>query len=404
MNKPIMTVSQLNTMLKSLIENAAVLQNLYVRGEISNLTFNRSGHIYFSLKDEKASLKCMIWRDRVKQFRDLNLKEGMAVTCLGRLTYYILGGSLGLEIANLTLEGKGELQKLYDQRFNKLQAEGWFDESLKQNLPKFPKNIGIVTADTGAVIHDLVSTIRRRYPLTSIYLFPTQVQGPQAANNIAEKITQANRFTEPLDVLIVGRGGGSYEDLWSFNELVVLSAIRQSIIPIVSAVGHEPDFTLADYVADKRAATPTAAAELVTPNLRELQQNLSWHYQEWIRLIDQLFITNEQWLTKANYFLSNHLNQNLNRKLIELKSLYQTNRERINLQLLLRSNFLEQLALQWQLASPFEILNKGYVLIYNQKQELILDMKQLTFGEKINLKTKNGVVEAQVRRILEKGK
>lgn len=399
-----MTVSQLNTMLKSLIENTAVLQNLYVRGEISNLTFNRSGHIYFSLKDEKASLKCMIWRDRAKQLRDFELQEGMEVTCLGRLTYYILGGSLGLEVANVTLEGKGELQKLYDQRFSKLQDEGWFDESLKKNLPKFPQNIGIITADTGAVIHDLVSTIRRRYPLTAIYLFPTQVQGPQAANNIAEKIGQANRFTEPLDVLIVGRGGGSYEDLWSFNELVVLSAIRQSLIPIVSAVGHEPDFTLADYVADKRAATPTAAAELVTPNLSELQQNLSWHYQEWVRLIDQLFITNEQWLTKANYFLSNHLNQNLNRKLIELKSLYQTNQERINLQLLLRSNFLEQLALQWQLASPFEILNKGYVLIYNQKQELILDMKQLTFGEKINLKTKNGVIEAQVRRILEKGK
>lgn len=399
----ILTVSQLNMMLKSLIEDTSVLRNFTVRGEISNLTFNRSGHIYFSLKDDKASIKCMIWKSNAQKISELKLKDGMEVTCFGRLTYYILGGSLGFEVNQITLEGLGELQQLYQKRFQQLQKSGWFEDSLKKELPKFPKNIGLVTADTGAVIHDLIATISRRFPLATVYLFPTQVQGAYAIKDIANKINQANSFDVPLDVLVVARGGGSYEDLWSFNEMEVLNAIRNSKIPTVSAIGHEPDFTLSDYVADKRAATPTAAAELITPSLIELKADLKRQFNDWVKLMQELFVKNEQWLKQVNYFWANHMNQVLNQKMLILKSLYQANKERMKLQLVLRTNVLEQLEMQLKLASPFDILNRGYALIYDQKQQLILDIKDLKFGEKINLKTKQGTIEAQVRRVLIEG-
>ncbi|AJM71736.1 exodeoxyribonuclease VII large subunit [Mycoplasma yeatsii] len=273
----VLTVQELNQNLKNYLENIDYFKLIYVKGEISNLTLNKSGHVYFSIKDENATISCMIWKNNAHKLTQLNPKEGMQITCAGRITYYVVGGKVNFEVRDVQIEGIGELQKIYEERFVKLKQAGWFDQSIKKRLPNIVQNVGIITADSGAAIHDLVTTIHRRMPSTNIFLFPAQVQGNQSAHDVAEKIKQANSFATKLDVLIVGRGGGSYEDLWSFNEMELLQAIKDSDIPIVSAVGHEPDVTLADYVADVRAATPTAAGELVSRDIQELKKQLKYH-------------------------------------------------------------------------------------------------------------------------------
>lgn len=404
MEKQIMTVTELNQWMKELIESPEYFKNIYVTGEISNLTFNRSGHIYFSIKDETAAIRCMIWKDNVKVLNRWNPKDGMKITCNGRLTYYVAGGSIAFEVRDVTLEGKGELQQLYDQRFTWLKKHGWTGESIKKPIPKFPKTIGIVTAETGAVVHDLISSITRRYPQVNVYLFPTQVQGNQAREDIAQKIQQANQFQPQLDVLIVGRGGGSYEDLWAFNEMEVLKAVYDSQIPIISAVGHEPDITLIDYVSDKRAATPTAAGEIVTPNLDELKLNLNQLQQEWRKSIDNYLDLKLEWIKRVHLANSNYLNQLLNNKNSTIQLLYKSWIDKTHLFSQLKENELEKLTIHWKFLSPLQPLDKGFALIYDQNQMIVKDVKKLFIGQKIDLHTQQGTVEAQVRRVLLKGR
>ncbi|ATG97391.1 exodeoxyribonuclease VII large subunit [Mesoplasma lactucae] len=278
-SKQILSVNQLNTYLKSVLQDNQFLQDIYVTGEISNLVFNKSGHVYFSLKDESSTISCMIWKNNADKLKRLKPSDGMKINVVGKIDYYVPYGKVSLVIHDVTIEGIGELQLIFDERKHALEQEGWFSPSLKKPLPKYPTKIGIVTADTGAAIHDLITTIKRRWPIADIFLFPSKVQGEGASEDLAKKIIQANNFNQTLDVLVVGRGGGSYEDLWEFNEMPVLEAIRNSAVPIVSAVGHEPDVTLADYVADKRAATPTAAGEIITPNITEIEEAIQHQYQ-----------------------------------------------------------------------------------------------------------------------------
>ncbi|ATZ16337.1 exodeoxyribonuclease VII large subunit [Entomoplasma freundtii] len=400
MANQVFTVSTLNKLIKEYIEAPEYFRTLFVQGEISNLTFNRSGHVYFSIKDEKASLKCMVWKDKAELIHRWKLKEGMKITCFGRLTYYIMGGSIGFDVQDVTLEGKGELQQLYEERYHYLETRGWFDKSLKKPIPSIPRRIGIVTADTGAVIHDLLATIGRRFPLIEVFLFPVQVQGTQARYDVAKKISQANAFLPQLDIIIVARGGGSYEDLWTFNEMEVLEAVRKASIPTISAIGHEPDFTLIDYVSDLRAPTPTAAAELVTPSRDELQQNLLWLKQEWSRTILELIAAKSKWLQTASNFLSQSLNQGLNLSQQTLANLYNLNLTKMDLILNLKASELEQLTLQWNLVNPYNPLEQGYALMLNQSQMVITNIRTLKIGDKINLKAQEGLVETQVRRII----
>ncbi|MCL8211179.1 Exodeoxyribonuclease 7 large subunit [Mesoplasma sp. JKS002658] len=276
-------------MLKTTIDDALVFQDVYVTGELSNLVFNKSGHVYFSLKDETSTIGCMMWKTHTEKLRQLHPTDGMKVNVVGKIDYYVPYGKISLVVHDVQIEGIGELQIIYEQRKNQLESQGWFDRSLKKPLPLYPQNIGVVTADTGAVIHDLITTITRRWPLTNIFLFPAKVQGEGASIDIGAKIIQANNFVTNLDVLIVGRGGGSYEDLWAFNEMPTLKAIRNSHIPIISAVGHQPDVTLSDYVADKRAPTPTAAGELATPNIEEIKQTLIYQLTTLKKAIRQVY-------------------------------------------------------------------------------------------------------------------
>ncbi|AME10307.1 exodeoxyribonuclease VII large subunit [Mycoplasma mycoides subsp. mycoides] len=317
----ILTVQELNEALKTLIENKQEFKDIYVQGELSNLTFNKSGHIYFSIKEQDAAINCMMWKTNAYKIQSLNLEDGMQIICYGRLTYYIPTGRVSFEVRDIQIHGIGDLQKIFEQRYKELEQKGWFDPNLKKSIPEFVKNVGIITADSGAAIYDLIRTVHRRLPLINIYLFPAQVQGDKAEIDITNKIKQANNFKIDLDVLIVGRGGGSYEDLWAFNELEVLQAIKNSHIPIISAVGHEPDWVLSDYVADIRAATPTAAGELVSKSIIEIKNQLKHYYQNYKTLIlNKLDFFNEK-INNYKKDQTKYIKDNFSFKYLQLKQL-----------------------------------------------------------------------------------
>lgn len=257
-----LSVSTLTRYLKMKFDRDPYLERVYLTGQVSNFR-RRPNHQYFSLKDDKALIQATVWSGVYKKL-GFELEEGMKVNVIGRIQLYEPGGSYSIVIEKAEPDGIGALAIQFEQLKKKLGEEGLFQDRFKQSLPRFPKKIGVVTSPSGAVIRDIITTVSRRFPGVDILLYPTKVQGDGAAAEVAANIRRANEW-EDLDVLIIGRGGGSIEDLWAFNEEVVVRAIFESRIPIISSVGHETDTTLADFVADRRAATPTAAAELATP-------------------------------------------------------------------------------------------------------------------------------------------
>jgi exodeoxyribonuclease VII large subunit len=270
-DQPILTVSEITRRVKQLLEGS--FAGIVVQGELSNFKIHTSGHMYFTLKDESAQIAGVMWRSRVGSLSFVP-EDGMKVVVSGRITVYEPRGAYQIDATSMRPLGVGELQAAFEKLKQKLSAEGLFDASRKKPLPEFPQRIGIVTSETGAAFRDMIAVFRRRFPAVTLVLRPTRVQGVGSAQDIADAIAEFNRFGG-MDLLIVGRGGGSLEDLWAFNEEVVARAIAASSIPIVSAVGHEIDFTIADFVADLRAPTPTAAAELAVRDRAALLEILS---------------------------------------------------------------------------------------------------------------------------------
>ncbi len=263
-----LTVTALTKYIKAKLEGDKHLVSILLKGEISNFKHHSRGHFYFTLKDEKAQISCIMFSSYVKQVT-FTPKDGDHVLISGRMSVYEAGGSYSIQAQQMKLDGIGELYLKYEALKKDLEEKGYFDQSHKKPIPKFPKRIGVVTSSTGAVIEDIKNTVGRRYLLTEIYLYAALVQGPDSSESIRNQIVYANLKNE-VDVLIVGRGGGSIEDLWGFNELPAIKAIYESKIPVITAIGHETDFTLCDFVSDLRAPTPTAAAELATPNKNDL--------------------------------------------------------------------------------------------------------------------------------------
>ena len=278
-----LSVSTLTKYLKAKFERDPYLERVYLTGEISNFR-RRPNHQYFALKDEGAVIQATMWAG---QFRKLyfELEEGMKVLAIGRISIYPPSGSYSINIESLVPDGVGALALKFEQLKKKLAAEGLFDQRWKQNLPQFSKKIAVATSPSGAVIRDIITTVQRRFPMSQIVLYPTKVQGAGAAEEISGNIRRANERGD-FDVMIIGRGGGSIEDLWGFNEEIVVRAIFESCIPIISSVGHETDVTLADFVADSRAATPTTAAELATPNTKI--DLINWANEQESRLFNRL--------------------------------------------------------------------------------------------------------------------
>ncbi len=267
------TVSQLNKFIKQMLDSTPILTNIWIKGEISNFKLHYSGHCYLTLKDEGGVLKAVMFKSSANKLT-FKPEDGMKVLARGRISVYEQGGSYQMYIEEMQPDGVGSLHIAYEQLKAKLAEEGLFDESHKKELPKYPSNIGVVTATTGAAIRDIINVLSRRYPCAKVIIYPSLVQGDGASANICEGIKYFND-TKCVDVMIVGRGGGSIEDLWAFNEEATARAIFASDIPIVSAVGHETDFTIADFVADLRAPTPSAAAEIVVPSIHELNDKIA---------------------------------------------------------------------------------------------------------------------------------
>ncbi|MEG1486096.1 exodeoxyribonuclease VII large subunit [Lactococcus sp.] len=278
-----LSVSTLTKYLKAKFERDPYLERVYLTGEISNFR-RRPNHQYFALKDEGAVIQATMWAVQFRKL-DFELEEGMKVLAVGRISIYPPSGSYSINIESLVPDGVGALALKFEQLKKKLAAEGLFDQRWKQNLPQFSKKIAVVTSPSGAVIRDIITTVQRRFPMSQIVLYPTKVQGAGAAEEISGNIRRANERGD-FDVMIIGRGGGSIEDLWGFNEEIVVRAIFESRIPIISSVGHETDVTLADFVADSRAATPTAAAELATPNTKI--DLINWANEQESRLFNRL--------------------------------------------------------------------------------------------------------------------
>lgn len=271
MNSPI-SVSTLNEQIKGILETT--FSTVYVEGEISNLTYHNSGHIYFSVKDNKSTISCVMFKGNA-QYLKFRLEVGAKIVISGNITVYTPRGNYQLLCQKIEPSGVGALALAYEQLKTKLQIKGYFDKSTKKNLPIYPKNIYIITSNTGAAIEDMKKILAMRYPLAKMFLLPTLVQGEDAKENIVRNIKIADAIaSESLDdsILIVGRGGGSTEDLWAFNEEIVCDAIYNARVPIISAVGHENDFVISDFVADLRASTPSNAIELATPNINDLRQ------------------------------------------------------------------------------------------------------------------------------------
>ncbi|MBQ9721046.1 MAG: exodeoxyribonuclease VII large subunit [Oscillospiraceae bacterium] len=269
----IFSVSEANNFIKALLDRVPQLQEIFVRGEISNYKLYPSGHHYFSLKDAEGAMRCVMFRGSAAKLR-FRPENGMKVIAFGRISVFPRDGAYQLYVNELTAEGAGDLHVAFEQLKDKLSQEGLFDPAHKKPLPRYPRTIAIITSSAGAAVHDMIRILNTRWPLTEVKLLPVRVQGAEAPPEIVGALRYANRW-KVADVIITGRGGGSIEDLWAFNDERVARAIYDSEIPVISAVGHEPDVTIADYVADARASTPSNAAEIAVPDQRELRRRLS---------------------------------------------------------------------------------------------------------------------------------
>ncbi len=441
MNNDYLTISEINKIIKYTIEGNEELRSVYIKGEISNIKYHSRGHLYFSLKDETSKINAVMFNyDRYLSF---NPKDGDSVLVHGRISVYEASGSYQIYVDSMEMDGIGNLYVLFEKLKKKLSEEGLFDKEHKQKIKRVPRKIGVITAPTGAAVRDIISTINRRFPMTEIYLFPTLVQGESAAPNIVKMIELANTFDD-IDTIILGRGGGSIEDLWAFNEEIVARAIYNSRIPIISGVGHEIDFTISDFVADLRAPTPTGAALMATPDIEEVRryfrnsferintaiENKLYSYNQLIHKYKTNYILNnpiklyemqEQKLDtlydRLNLYINNLIETNKH-KLDKYKSNYILNnpkvlyeqkyqnielyKEKINKDIknIINDNInrIDTLKVKVELLNPDNILDKGYSVSYKDGK-IIKDIKDIKENDKITTRFKNGSVISEVREI-----
>ncbi len=393
----IYSVSELTNEIKILLETG--IPPVWVQGELSNFVHHSSGHMYFSLKDRDSQISCVMWRSR-NAAMFFTPQDGMKVNALGQVRVYEKRGNYQLDIVKMMPSGVGELQLAFDQLKSRLQEEGLFDQQYKKAIPEFPEKIGVITSPTGAVIRDIVNVVNRRFPAVELILRPVRVQGEGASLEIAEAVREMNEYNK-VDVIIIARGGGSLEDLWAFNEEVTARAVFQSEIPVVSAVGHEIDFTICDFVADLRAPTPSAAAELVVPDKQELLQRIQaiqeGHYQILNNRLaaygKQLEYLNEHYGFKR---ISDRIRQ-YNQQIDEL--LYKINTIIVN-RLNNKQEKIVQLFKRLQGLHPQSILKRGFSICFSEKDGTIIrDASDLAPNDKISIDFSSGHAKAQVSEI-----
>lgn len=396
-------VSQINNYIKRILQSDPILGNVSVKGEISNLKYHGSGHVYFTLKDESSKLNCFLSFENAQNLRYV-LDNGMEIIASGYIYLYEKGGSYSLNVGNIEIEGLGNLHKAFEKLKQKLNDEGLFDEAYKKSIPFFPKTVAVITSETGAAVRDIIKTIRHRNQYVNIILFPCLVQGDGAAADISEQINNVNRYCPEADVIILGRGGGSTEELWPFNEEIVARSIFDSPIPVISAVGHETDFTISDFVADIRAATPTAAAAMAVPDIAEIWNTLEKMHQELTKSINLTVSVYEMKLAYHNfdniYSMMSHFMSTYEAKIDQLLNDISS---AIKEKLLIFETGIDNQKITLDNLNPRNIMRRGYAAIVNSQGDFIKTVNQLTEKEDINLYLNDGRVDCKVMNIDQKG-
>lgn len=437
-----LTVSALTKYIKMKLEGDKHLISILLKGEISNFKRHSRGHLYFTLKDENASISAIMFSREADRLL-FQPKEGDHVLVTGRISLYEPSGSYSIQVSQMSLDGIGELYQKYEALKKELEEKGYFSLEHKRKIPKFPKVIGVITSPTGAVIQDIMNTVTRRYPLAEIHLYSALVQGPGSADSIRNQILYANELNN-ADVLIVGRGGGSIEDLWSFNEMPVIDAIYNSKIPVITAIGHETDFTISDFVSDLRAPTPTAAAELATPNksdlfntILEYKQQLAYRMNlvfnnkktELMYLDQRLDLLSPQEKLKVNHENLNRLSLYLDKnfmyqleskefKLSKLKEMmkspydkvvtYRQNNDQLKIRLYQAMlGLMNQKNAKFDLSrakletlNPLSVMDKGFAVI-SKGQKVLTTIKDIKIDDEIEMRLKDGRAVALVKSIKE---
>ena len=389
------SVSELNSYIKKKIDQDEMLNNVLVKGEISNFKNHYTGHLYFTLKDENSLIKCLMFKTYTSHLSFMP-KDGMKVMVLGTVGVFERDGVYQIYAKAMKEDGIGNLYEEYEKLKAKLEKEGLFDQSHKKTIPFMPKTIGVLTASTGAVIRDIINVGTRRNPNVHIRLLPTQVQGEGAAKQIADGIKYMND-NNLADVLIVGRGGGSLEDLWPFNEEIVARAIYESKIPIISAVGHETDFTIADFVADLRAPTPSAAAELAIPNIEDVKSTIeSFRNRNKIALkkkLELLKLRYEKCITKQVFI---NPEKSFNEKYMLIDMHVKTLINAINKKIIDSKNSFTKNVSKLDALSPLKTLSRGYSIISDEKNNIIKSYKDLNKDDEFNIRFSDGNIKGKV--------
>lgn len=406
-----LSVTELNAIARQLLEDQ--LDGLWISGEISNLTRATSGHYYFTLKDTRAQVRCVLFKHVA--YRANTLRDGDHIELSGKISLYEARGEFQITVSEIRTVGLGSLYERYEQLKATLRQQGLFDAECKRDLPDYPRKIGVVTSLATAALRDVVSTLKRRAPHIPIIVYPTAVQGAGSEQQIAQAIELANQRAE-VDVVIVCRGGGSIEDLWAFNEEVVVRAIAESALPIVSGVGHETDTTLSDFVADVRAPTPTAAAELVSPNredailqVRQFAQKIHHHawqrYQNASQTLDftarQLRHPRETLAMQSKYIQQlatqlAHYRPNIQMPQMRIHQLHQQLRHQAHQQLNRQQLAVQHQAHLLEALSPHHVLARGYAIVHNTQGEIIRDAHALKLGQKLRITLAQGETEVRV--------
>lgn len=389
-------ISEANSYIKRILTNDPILYNLRVKGEISNFKVHSSGNVYLSLKDEKSKLNCIIFRSNYD--KSLNLDNGVKIIASGYISVYERDGAYQLYINEVEIEGIGNLYIEFNKLKEKLKKEGLFDTKYKKEIPKMPRAIGIVTSPTGAVIRDIINVTKRRFPKVDIKLYPVNVQGERSAQDICEGIEFFNRM-ENVDTIIVGRGGGSLEELWSFNEEIVAREVFKSKIPIISAVGHETDFTICDFVSDMRAPTPSAAAEIATPDLPQIYYKLDNIRNRMNRSLNNQVILDSEKLEntfdKINNYMKNYV---IRDKVIQLDQIYDKINFRLEQSLESSKEKLSKKAALLHNLSPLATISRGYSIV--EKDGLVINsIEEVNLNEDINITLKDGSLECNINKI-----
>ena len=392
----IFTVSEITLRIKTQLESDRVLQNLWLEGEISNWKRSPAGHIYFTLKDEQAAIRCVLWRSGAQRVTYLPAGDGEAVLVHGYVSVYEPQGLYQLYVDDLQPLGLGSLYARFEQLKARLAAEGLFERA-KRPLPRFPRRIGVVTSPTGAVLRDILNVLRRRYPLTEVIVSPTLVQGEEAPAQIVRALQAVGRVPE-VDVIILARGGGSLEDLWAFNDEAVARAVAAAPVPVVCGVGHETDFTIADFAADVRAPTPSAAAELVAPDCAELHREVAAARQYLVGALGELIARRRRAVqTEARALRQMSPRARIDRQRQRVDDLVLVAGRTMSHRLSLQRERLHGLQLRLAALNPTATLARGYAIVHRRADDrLVVRVTQVSAGDRLSVQVSDGSFESTV--------